>query len=83
MYLKVKYLKVKYITLQHFQGFRMMAIPRTSPMATTKEVLSVYLDSDLKEDLAQMAKSEERSMAYVAAKAIEKAVRDWKASQQK
>ena len=61
----------------------MMAIPRTLPMPTTKEVLSVYLDADLKEDLAQMAQAEERSMAYIAAKAIQKAVREWKASQQK
>jgi len=52
-------------------------------MPTAKEVLSVYLDADLKEDLAQMAQAEERSMAYIAAKAIEKAVREWKASQQK
>jgi predicted transcriptional regulator len=60
-----------------------MVVPRTSPMATTKEVLSVYLDADLKEDLAQMAKAEDRSMAYIAAKAIEKAVQEWKASQPK
>ncbi|QQE64150.1 hypothetical protein GFS31_08290 [Leptolyngbya sp. BL0902] len=50
-------------------------------MATTKEVLSVYLDADLKEDLARMAKAEDRSMAYIAAKAIEKAVQEWKAGQ--
>lgn len=81
MYFKVKHVKVKYITLGYFQAFRMMAIPRTSPMATTKEVLSVYLDADLKEDLARMAKAEDRSMAYIAAKAIEKAVQEWKAGQ--
>jgi predicted transcriptional regulator len=52
-------------------------------MATTKEVLSVYLDADLKEALAQMAQAEDRSMAYIAAKAIEKAVQEWKASQPK
>lgn len=61
----------------------MMVISRTTPMPTAKESLSVYLDPDLKEDLARMAKTEERSMAYIAAKAIEKAVQEWKSSQQK
>lgn len=60
----------------------MMAIPRTASMPTTKEALSVYLDPDLKEDLAAMAEEEDRSMAYIAAKAIEKAVLEWKAAKQ-
>lgn len=60
----------------------MMIISKTIPMPTTKEPLSVYLDPDLKADLARMAKAEERSMAYLAAKAIEKAVQEWKASRQ-
>jgi predicted transcriptional regulator len=51
-------------------------------MPTTKESLSVYLEPDLKEDLATMAQEEERSMAYIAAKAIERAVQEWKASKQ-
>ena len=61
----------------------MMAIPRTAPMPTTKEALSVYLEPELKDDLAAMAQEEDRSMAYIAAKAIEKAVQEWKASKQK
>lgn len=61
----------------------MMVISRTTPMPTAKEALSVYLDPDLKEDLAQMAQEMDRSMAYIAAKAIEKAVQEWKASQPK
>jgi predicted transcriptional regulator len=60
-----------------------MAIPRTAPMPTNKEALSVYLDSALKEDLAAMAAAEDRSMAYIAAKAIEKMVLEWTASQGK
>ncbi|MGB7313907.1 MAG: ribbon-helix-helix protein, CopG family [Nodosilinea sp.] len=52
-------------------------------MPTTKEALSVYLEPELKEDLAAMAQDEDRSMAYIAAKAIERAVREWKDSKQK
>jgi predicted transcriptional regulator len=58
----------------------MMIIPRTIPRQMSKEALSVYLDPDIKEDLAAMAKAEDRSMAYIAAKAIEKAVLEWKSS---
>lgn len=61
----------------------MMVIPRTTPMPTTKEALSVYLEPELKEDLAAMAQAEDRSMAYIAAKAIEKAVQEWKTLKQK
>jgi predicted transcriptional regulator len=52
-------------------------------MPTTKEALSVYLESEVKEALAVMAKEQDRSMAYIAAKAIERAVNDWKAAQAK
>jgi hypothetical protein len=44
-----------------------MVTPRTAPMPTSKEALSVYLDPEIKELLATRAKEEDRSMAYLAA----------------
>lgn len=61
----------------------MMLSPRTLDMPTSKENLTVYLEPELKEKLAQWAKEEKRSMAFLAAAAIEKAVNDWEASREK
>ena len=58
----------------------MVTIPRTASMPTTKEALSVYLRPEIKTALAAMAQEEDRSMAYVAAKAIEKMVLEWSGS---
>lgn len=43
-------------------------------------LLTVYLEPELKEKLAAWAKAEKRSMAFLAAAAIEKAVHDWESS---
>lgn len=61
----------------------MMVIPRTKPMPTTKEALTVYLDAELKEKLATWAREDDRSMAYLAARAIEKAVLEWETTRSK
>jgi hypothetical protein len=65
MYFAVKYSNVLSITWLYFEGFTMMVTPRTAPMPTSKEALSVYLDPEIKELLATRAKEEDRSMAYL------------------
>lgn len=52
-------------------------------MPTSKEAVTVYLEPELKEKLAQWAKEEKRSMAFLAAEAIERAIQAWEASKQK
>jgi predicted transcriptional regulator len=60
----------------------MMPSPRTSTMPTSKENLTVYLEPELKEKLAQWAKAEKRSMAFLAAEAIANAVSEWESTQE-
>lgn len=45
-------------------------------MASNKELISVYLDSEIKEKLQKKADKEERSMSFIAAKIIEKALKE-------
>ena len=45
-------------------------------MPSNKELISVYLDSEIKEKLQKKADREERSMSFIAAKIIEKALKE-------
>jgi len=73
--MKVKYGKVPYFTQLYLKEGRIMAISEARSMPTSKDSLTIYLEPEIKQALQEWAKSEKRSMSFIASQLVEEAVK--------
>jgi predicted transcriptional regulator len=59
-----------------------MALSKTPAMPTSKETVTIYLTEEVKAKLLEIAKKEQRSMAFMGEKFIMEGIANWDKEQQ-